>query len=27
MGSKLLNELVSDGENDNDVESMEENQN
>jgi len=27
MGSKLLNELVSDGENNNDVESMEENQN
>jgi len=27
MGSKLLNELVFDGENNNDVESMEENQN
>jgi len=27
MGSKLLNELVSNGENNNDVESMEENQN
>jgi len=27
MGNKLLNELVSDGENNNDVEAMEENQN